>query len=96
MDHRDNYYQGTNDGAAALILASEEALTLHKLTPLSRIAGWACAGVEPALMGIGAAVAVRRLLTAARMTMDDIDLIEVSYLITLFDVLTGTYHFVAN
>ncbi|KOB72003.1 Thiolase 2 [Operophtera brumata] len=68
---------GTNDGAAAIVLSSEEALTKHNLTPLSRLMAWACVGVEPALMCTGPVVAVRSLLAAARLTMEDIDLFEI-------------------
>ena len=57
---------GVNDGAAALIIASEAAAKRHGLTPLARILGGATAGVPPRIMGIGPAPASQKLLRAAR------------------------------
>src|SRR5699024_144675 len=53
---------GVNDGAAALIVASEQAVKQHGLTPMARIHGMAVAGVEPRIMGIGPVHATRKLL----------------------------------
>lgn len=69
---------GVNDGAAALILASEEAARRHGLTPRARIVAMATAGVAPRVMGIGPAPAVQKLLARTGMTLADIDLIELN------------------
>ncbi|XP_030035105.2 3-ketoacyl-CoA thiolase, mitochondrial-like [Manduca sexta] len=68
---------GINDGAGAIILASEDAVRQHKLKPLSRVAAWSRVGVDPTIMGIGLAVAAQKLLDAACLRIDDIDLVEV-------------------
>ncbi|PSJ44508.1 3-oxoadipyl-CoA thiolase [Zobellella endophytica] len=67
---------GVNDGAAAMLIASEEAVQRHGLKPMARILGMATAGVEPRIMGIGPVPAVRKLLERHNLTMDDIDLFE--------------------
>jgi acetyl-CoA acetyltransferase family protein len=69
---------GINDGAAALIIASEEAAIRHGLTPKIRIAGTAVAGVAPRVMGLGPVPATRKLLHRLGLSMDDIDLIELN------------------
>lgn len=69
---------GVNDGAAALLLASEPALARYGLTPLVRIAGMAAVGVAPAMMGIGPVPATRKLLAAHDLAITDIDLIELN------------------
>jgi len=69
---------GIVDGAAALVLASEDAVRRHKLTPLGRLTHWATVGVEPSLMGMGPAPATRRVLEQAGLTLDGLDLIEVN------------------
>ncbi|HEY8352701.1 MAG TPA: 3-oxoadipyl-CoA thiolase [Sphingomonadales bacterium] len=69
---------GINDGAAALIVASEAAARRHNLTPRARIIHMAAAGVEPRVMGIGPVPATRRLLAATGLTLDDFDLIEIN------------------
>jgi acetyl-CoA acetyltransferase family protein len=69
---------GIVDGGAALLLASETALKTHGLTPLARLAQWAYVGVEPTLMGMGPAPATRLVLDKAKLTLKDIDLIEVN------------------
>ena len=65
-------------GVAALILASEKGLRANGLTPLARLTHWASVGVDPALMGMGPAPATRKVLERARLTLLDIDLIEVN------------------
>ncbi|MBD8664234.1 acetyl-CoA C-acyltransferase family protein [Rhizobium sp. CFBP 8752] len=65
-----------NDGAAALVLASGEAVARYGLKPMVRIIGWAHAGVEPDEMGLGPIPAVRRLLDRTGLTLDDFDVIE--------------------
>lgn len=67
---------GVNDGAAALLLASEEAVKRYSLRPLARIISWQCAGVLPRVMGIGPVPAVQKLLTKNQITLDAFDLIE--------------------
>ncbi len=69
---------GVNDGAAALLIASSEALRTHNLQPLARIVSTAVAGVEPAAMGLGPIAATRKALARAGLTIADIDLVELN------------------
>ncbi|PCI58938.1 MAG: 3-oxoadipyl-CoA thiolase [Kordiimonadales bacterium] len=69
---------GTNDGAAALLIASEEAAAKHGLTPRARIVGTAVAGVPPRIMGIGPVPATQKLLARNGLTLGDIDVIELN------------------
>src|SRR6188768_104368 len=69
---------GIVDGGAALVLASSRGVQDHGLTPLARLTHWACVGVEPTLMGIGPVPATRLVLEKAKLTLADIDLIEVN------------------
>jgi len=69
---------GIVDGGAALLLASEQGVKTHGLTPLARLTHWASVGVEPTLMGMGPAPATRKVLDRAGATLKDIDLIEVN------------------
>jgi acetyl-CoA acyltransferase len=69
---------GVNDGAAGLVIASEEGARRHGLRPLARILGGATAGVEPRLMGIGPAPATARLLARLGLTVADLALIELN------------------
>ena len=69
---------GVNDGAAALIIASEDAARRHGLTPRARILGMATAGVPPRIMGVGPAPAVQKLLDRMGLKMSDIDVIELN------------------
>jgi acetyl-CoA acetyltransferase family protein len=69
---------GVNDGAAAMILASEDGARRHGLTPRARVVAMATAGVAPRVMGIGPAPAVRKLLAKTGLTLEDIDLIELN------------------
>jgi acetyl-CoA acyltransferase 2 len=69
---------GISDGAAALVIASEEAVKAHGLKPLARIVGWSVAGVDPTVMGIGPVPAIRALLKRTGKTLADIDRIEVN------------------
>ncbi|MBU4681093.1 3-oxoadipyl-CoA thiolase [Cedecea davisae] len=69
---------GVNDGAAALIIASESAAVRHGLTPKTRIVAMATAGVEPRLMGLGPVPAVRKVLEIAGLSIHDMDLIELN------------------
>ncbi len=69
---------GVNDGAAALIIASEAAVKRHGLTPRARILGMASAGVAPRVMGIGPVPATERLLSRLSLKIDQIDAIELN------------------
>lgn len=69
---------GVNDGAAALILASAEAVKRHGLTPRARVLGMASAGVAPRVMGIGPVPAVRKLTERLGLAMADFDVIELN------------------
>lgn len=69
---------GVNDGACALLLASEEAIKKYQLKPRAKIIGMATAGVPPRIMGIGPAPATQKLLKRLGMTIDQIDLIELN------------------
>ncbi|WP_285021386.1 3-oxoadipyl-CoA thiolase [Novosphingobium sp. fls2-241-R2A-195] len=69
---------GINDGAAALIVASEAAVKAHGLTPRARILGMASAGVEPRVMGIGPVPATCKLLARLGLTIGDFDAIELN------------------
>ena len=69
---------GIVDGGAALILGSAEAAESHGLTPLARLAGWAVVGVEPSLMGMGPAPAIRKLLDKSGLSLADIELFEIN------------------
>jgi len=67
---------GLNDGAAALLLMSAAEAARRGVTPLARIASWATAGVDPALMGTGPIPASKKALQKAGWSVDDLDLIE--------------------
>ena len=69
---------GINDGAAAVILASEEAAAKHGLTPRARILGMATAGVAPRIMGMGPVPATRKLMARLGLTIDQFDWIELN------------------
>jgi 3-oxoadipyl-CoA thiolase len=69
---------GVNDGAAAMILASEEAVKKHGLTPRARILGIASAGVPPRIMGIGPVPSTRKLMERLKLKISDFDLIELN------------------
>ena len=69
---------GINDGACAMLIASESAIKDHSLTPLARVVAWATAGVEPRIMGIGPAPAAQKVLALAGMTIEQMDVIELN------------------
>lgn len=69
---------GVNDGAAALIIASEAAIKTHGLTPIARILGGAMAGVPPRIMGIGPAPATKKLCARLGLTPSDFDVVELN------------------
>jgi 3-oxoadipyl-CoA thiolase len=69
---------GINDGAAALLLASEAGVREHNLEPGARVLGMAVAGVPPRIMGIGPVPATRKLLERLDLSLDDFDIIELN------------------
>jgi acetyl-CoA C-acetyltransferase len=69
---------GVNDGACALLVASEAAATRHGLTPRARVVGMATAGVAPRIMGIGPAPATRRVLELTGLSLAQMDVIELN------------------
>lgn len=69
---------GICDGAGALVLASEEAVKKHSLTPLARLVQWNVAGVPPEIMGFGPVPAIRGALERAGKNLSDMDLIEIN------------------
>jgi len=69
---------GINDGAAAIILASEDAAKQHGLTPRARVLGMASAGVPPRIMGIGPVASTRKLMERLGLKISDFDIIEIN------------------
>jgi acetyl-CoA C-acetyltransferase len=69
---------GINDGAAAVVVASEERARLMELTPLAKIVSYASAGVDPRFMGMGPVPAIERALEKAGLEIEDIDLFELN------------------
>ncbi|MGB5256197.1 MAG: 3-oxoadipyl-CoA thiolase [Woeseiaceae bacterium] len=69
---------GINDGACAMLIATEAAAKAQRLTPLARVVGWAVAGVEPRIMGIGPAPASQKVLEQCDMTIEQMDIIELN------------------
>jgi acetyl-CoA acetyltransferase family protein len=69
---------GIVDGGAALILASGEAVKARGLKPIGRLVNWATVGVDPSIMGMGPAPAIRKTLDRAKLSLSDIDLFEVN------------------
>ena len=67
---------GINDGAAAIVLASAEAVAKYNLKPMAKLIGWGQGGVDPKIMGVGPVPASRQAMAKAGVTIDDIDLIE--------------------
>jgi acetyl-CoA acetyltransferase family protein len=69
---------GIVDGGAALILTSAAGATARRLRPIARLTGWATVGVDPSIMGMGPAPAIRKVLEKNNLTLDDIDLFEIN------------------
>ncbi len=69
---------GVNDGAAALLIASEAMVKRYGLTPLARVVGGATAGVEPRIMGFGPAPSTRKLCERLKLAATDFDVIELN------------------
>ena len=67
---------GINDGAAAIVLASAEAVEKYGLKPMAKLIGWGQGGVDPKIMGVGPVPASRAAMAKAGLTIDDIDLVE--------------------
>jgi acetyl-CoA C-acetyltransferase len=69
---------GINDGAAAMLLAGEEAVKKYELKPIAKIVSMAVAGVDPAIMGIGPVPATKKALARAGLKAGDLDLVELN------------------
>jgi acetyl-CoA C-acetyltransferase len=69
---------GVTDGGAAVVIMSAAAAKARGVTPLARVIGWASAGVDPRMMGIGPVPAVRKLLQKTGLSLDDFDLVELN------------------
>ncbi|MGB0846957.1 MAG: 3-oxoadipyl-CoA thiolase [Thiolinea sp.] len=69
---------GVNDGACAMLIASEQAATQHSLEPMARVVATAVAGVEPRIMGIGPAPATQKVLALTGLTLKQMDVIELN------------------
>ncbi len=69
---------GINDGACALLVTSDDAVSEYGLTPMAKIVAWASAGVEPRVMGIGPVPASRKVLGLAGLTIEQMDVIELN------------------
>jgi len=69
---------GICDGAAAVIIASEEAVSKHKLTPLARIVGYGVAGCDPTIMGIGPVPAIGAMMEKTGVSLGEVDQIEIN------------------
>lgn len=69
---------GVNDGAAAMLIASEQAVKDHNLTPIARVVAMSAAGVEPRVMGIGPIPACQKVLARAGLSIDQMDVIELN------------------
>ena len=69
---------GINDGACALLIASEQAAAIHGLTPKARVVAMATIGLEPRIMGLGPAPATRKVLALAGLTLEQMDVIEIN------------------
>ena len=72
------FLKGICDGAGVVIVASEDAVKKHDLTPLAHLVDYSVAGVDPTIMGIGPVYAIRNLLAKTGKSLEDIDLVEVS------------------
>src|SRR5262249_16720320 len=70
---------GVTDGAAAVVLATEDEVRKSGVEPLARVAAWTSAGVEPERMGIGPVPAIRALLSRAKISLSDVDLIALNH-----------------
>lgn len=69
---------GVNDGAAAIVIASDDAVSRHGLLPRARVVASATAGVDPRIMGFGPAPAARKVLAKAKLSLADMDVIELN------------------
>ena len=67
---------GINDGAAAIVLASGEAVAKYGLKPMAKLISWGQGGVDPKIMGVGPVPASKQAMSKANLTIDDIDLVE--------------------
>ena len=67
---------GINDGAAAIVLASKEAVEKYGLKPMAKLVSWGHGGVDPKIMGVGPVPASRQAMSKAGLKIEDIDLVE--------------------
>ncbi|KJH42049.1 acetyl-CoA C-acetyltransferase [Dictyocaulus viviparus] len=72
------YFEGISDGAAAMVIAGNEAVEKYGLKPLVRVVSYATVGCDPTIMGIGPAPAIRQILSKTGLRIDDIDIFEVN------------------
>ncbi|WP_431028016.1 acetyl-CoA C-acetyltransferase [Lysinibacillus sp. LZ02] len=69
---------GINDGAASVVVASDQFVQEHNLKPIARIVSWGVAGVDPTIMGIGPVPAMKQALERANLKIEDLDVVEVN------------------
>ena len=69
---------GINDGAASVVVASEQFVQDNGLKPIARIVSWGVAGVDPTVMGIGPVLAIKQALERANLSIEDLDVVEVN------------------
>ncbi|KAL3923656.1 MAG: hypothetical protein SGILL_001529 [Bacillariaceae sp.] len=69
---------GINDGAGSIIVASEQAVKEHNLTPLCRLVSWGVVGCDPTIMGIGPVPAIQQALARANLSLADVDRVEIN------------------
>ncbi|MCL2188004.1 MAG: acetyl-CoA C-acetyltransferase [Defluviitaleaceae bacterium] len=69
---------GINDGASFMLIASEDAVKKHNLTPMAEIVGYAQAGIDPAIMGLGPVPAIKKALEVTGLSLNDMDLLELN------------------
>lgn len=93
--YNDLILKGICDGAAAVVLASEDAVKEYNLKPLARFVGYSYVGVQPEIMGIGPVPAIQNVLKATALKLEDMDLVEVRYNFNNLKnpKVKNTYHF---
>lgn len=69
---------GVCDGAASIVIADEESVSKHKLTPLARIVAWSVVGCDPSIMGVGPVDAIRNIVKKTGISLDKVDIVEVN------------------
>lgn len=84
---------GVSDGASAVVVADEESVKKHRLTPLARFVAWHVCGCDPNIMGIGPVPAIQGLLKKTNLKLSDIDLVEVRFLNVFCHFFVKKFHF---